>query len=183
MADIGRSDEALMQEVKGGSLDAFQALYYRHHRSVFNFLLRALGDRSIAEDLLQETFLRMFARREDYRPTAAFRTWLFTIARNLIIDQFRRQRSGPDLERAESLETMVDPGAAPLREAEAQELAELLQNAVQRLPPSQREVLLLSRFGGLSPAEIAEVTGTSPTAVRVTLHRALRRLRDLLGPL
>lgn len=173
-----RSDEMLMQEVRAGSVAAFQALYDRHSRAVFNFLLRLTGDRQIAEDLLQETFLRVFSHREDYRPTAAFRTWLFTIARNLAIDQLR-QRSGS--EELETAERVVDPGATPLQQAEAQELSDRLQAAVLRLPPSQREVLLLSRFAGLSHEEIAQVTGASPAAVRVTLHRALRRLRGLLG--
>ncbi|MBI4607691.1 MAG: sigma-70 family RNA polymerase sigma factor [Candidatus Rokubacteria bacterium] len=171
-----------MEELKAGRLSAFRALYERHYRAVFTFLLRSLGNRSTAEDLLQETFLRVFAHREDYRPTAAFRTWLFTIARNLLIDQLRQRRGSPELESGEILETVAAPGATPLQEAEAQELGDYLQAAVLRLPPSQREVLLLSRFAGLSHEEIAHVTGASPEAVRVALHRALCRLRDLLGP-
>lgn len=183
MSGVPPSDEALMEEVRAGSLAAFQALYDRHRRGVFNFLLRSLGDRRIAEDLLQETFLRVFAHREEYRPTAALRTWLFTIARNLLIDQLRQQSRRPELEDEATLEAAVDPGATPLQQAEAAELGERLQAAVLRLSPSQREVLLLGRFAGLSHEEIARVTGASPEAVRVTLHRALSRLRDLLGPL
>jgi RNA polymerase sigma-70 factor (ECF subfamily) len=181
MADLARPDEALMEEVRAGNLAAFQALYDRHRRPVFSFLLRSLTDRRAAEDLLQETFLRVFAHREEYRPTAAFKAWLFTIARNLLIDHLRRRSGSRDLEGAESLEAVADPGATPLQRAEARELGERLQEAVLRLPPSQRDVLLLSRFAGLSHAEIAQVTGSSPEAVRVTLHRALDRLRTLLG--
>lgn len=183
MSDLARSDEALMEEVRAGSLAAFQALYDRHHQRVFNFLLRSLGDRRIGEDLLQETFLRVFAHRGDYRPAAAFKTWLFTIARNLLIDQLRQRSVSPELEGGEALETLAEPGATPLQQAEARELRERLQTAVLKLSPSQREVLLLSRFAGLSHEEIAQVTGASATAVRVSLHRALSRLRELLGPL
>lgn len=183
MSGVTPSDEALMEEVKAGSVTAFQALYDRHHRAVFNFLLRSLGDRRTAEDLLQETFLRVFAHRGGYRPTAAFRTWLFTIARNLVTDQFRHRRASPDVTGSDALEPLADPRATPLQHAEAQELGERLQAAVLRLPPSQREVLLLNRFAGLSYDEIAQVTGASPAAVRVTLHRALSRLRELLRPL
>lgn len=172
-----------MAEVRAGSPAAFQVLYDRHSGTVFNFLLRSLGDRRIAEDFLQETFLRVFAHREDYRPTAAFRTWLFTIARNLVVDQFRQRTTSPELETGEALEPVPDPGATPLQQAEARELGERLQAAVLRLSPSQREVLLLSRFASLTHDEIAQVTGTSPEAVRVSLHRALRRLRDFLGTL
>ncbi|MBI2155082.1 MAG: sigma-70 family RNA polymerase sigma factor [Candidatus Rokubacteria bacterium] len=178
-----RPDEALMEEVRAGNRAAFQVLYDRHHRSVFGFLLRSLGERRAAEDLLQETFLRVFAHREEYRSTASFRGWLFTIARNLLIDQLRRKSGSPDVESRENLEAVADPGATPLQQAEAWELDERLQEAVLRLTPSQRDVLLLSRFTGLSAAEIAEVTGSSPEAVRVTLHRALLRLRALLGML
>ncbi len=183
MPALARPDEALMEEVKAGSLTAFQALYDRHSCRVFNFLLRSLGDRQIAENLLQETFLRVFFHREEYRPTAAFRTWLFTIARNLLIDHLRQRGRIPEEGGEEQIEALADPGATPLQEAEARELGERLQAVVLRLPPSQREVLLLSRFAGLDHEEIARVTGASPTAVRVTLHRALRRLRDILGPL
>lgn len=183
MASHPRPDEALMEEVRAGNLAAFEALYDRHHRRVFTFLLRSLGERRAAEDLLQETFLRVFAHREEYRPTAAFKAWLFTIARNLLVDQLRQRSGSRDLESVENLEAVADPGATPLQQAEARELGERLQAAVLRLPPSQREVLLLSRFVGLSDAEIADIIGGPPGAVRVTLHRALRRVRTLLGAL
>jgi len=183
MSDLVPSDERLMQAVKAGSVPAFQALYDRHHGAVFAFVVGSLGDRSIAEDLVQETFLRVFTHREDYRPAARFRTWLFTIARNLLIDQLRRRGGDPEREAGEPADAVADPGATPLQRAEAQELAERLQAAVLRLPPAQREVLLLSRFAGLTDEEVAVVTGASPGAVRVALHRALRRLQELLGPL
>lgn len=172
-----------MEEVRAGSVAAFQRLYDRHHPHVFQFLLRALGNRSTAEDLLQEIFFRVFAHREHYRPTAAFRTWLFTIARNLLIDQLRQRSRAPELDTAEVLEPVANPEATPLQHAEARELGDRLQAAMFKLPPSQREVLLLSRFAGLGHEEIARVTGSSPETVRVTLHRALRRLRVLLGTL
>jgi len=177
------SDQMLMEAVRAGDLTAFRALYERHHRAVFNFLFRSLHDRRTSEDLLQEAFLRVFLRREEYRPTAAFRTWLFTIARNLIIDEVRKRRGGSESQQAHNLDTLVDPNASPLAHAEAREVGERIQDAVRRLPPSQREVLLLARFAGLSYDEVAQVTGGSTGAVRTTLHRALHRLRDLLGPL
>lgn len=176
-------DESLMQEVRRGSPEAFEVLYDRHHRAVFNFLLRFLGDRRAAEDLLQETFLRVFAHRQAYRSTAAFRTWLFTIARNLLIDRGRRARTRPEALGDELLREVADAWPDPLAVLEGRSLEERLQAGVNRLPPFQREVVLLSRFAGLSHDEIAHVTGASPAAVRVALHRGLRRLRDFLGPM
>lgn len=181
MDGVMGSDERLMEEVRAEQVAAFQVLYDRHHRAVFHFLLRFVGDRQAAEDLLQETFLRVFAHREEYQPRAAFKAWLFTIARNLVLDQLRRQRGSPEGE--EALETVADPGATPLEQAAARELGERLQAAVLKLSPTEREVLLLGRFAGLSHEEITEVTGASLGAVRVALFRALQRLRTLLGPL
>lgn len=124
MADVTRPDETLMEEVRAGNLAAFQVLYDRHHRSVFGFLLRSLGERRAAEDLLQETFLRVFTHRETYRPAATFKTWLFTIARNLLVDHLRQRSRSPDLESLENLEPLLDAAATPLQQAEARELGE-----------------------------------------------------------
>ncbi len=183
MSDAGLSDEGLMREVRAGDPSAFEALYDRHHRSVFTFLLRSLGDRRAAEEVLQETFLRVFTHRESYQPTATFKTWLFTIARNLVIDQLRGRGAAPELEAAEGLETVADPAATPLEQLEGAELGEKLEAALVRLSPAYREVLLLSRFAELNHQQIAEITGLSPSAVRVTLHRALRRLGAILASL
>ena len=172
-----------MLALQGGELDAFQVLYERHSRAVFALLLRSVGDRRVAEDLLQETFLRVFATRQGYQPLASFRTWLYTIARHLVVDEVRRRRGAGGPGGGDDVETLVDPQASPLQRTEARELGERLERAVRRLPPAQREVLLLSRVAGLSHDEVAQVTGTSPGAVRVTLHRALGRLREVLGPL
>lgn len=172
-------DEALMKRLQAGDPSAFQILYERYHRAVFAFLARSVADRRIAEDLLQETFLRVFAGRQAYRPLAPFRAWLYAIARHLVVDQMRRAQ--PSATSIEDLsQGVADPQASALECAEAQALGERLERAVARLPPGQREVLLLSRMGGLTHEEIGRVTGASPAAVRVALHRALRTLRDLL---
>lgn len=180
--DSSVSDERLMAQVRKGSVRAFEVLYERHHRSVFTLLLRFLSDRPTAEDLLQETFLRVYLHRETYQPTATFRTWLFTIARNMALDQLRRRGVACESPSGEDwLAVVPDASPGPLRRVEALERLDELEHALRQLPPSQREVLLLSRFAGLSHAEIAQVTGTSLVAIRVTLHRALRALRKLLG--
>ena len=183
MSGTPEPDAVLMQRLQAGDVDAFQILYERYHGAVFGFLLRSLADRQAAEDLVQETFLRVFVRRQAYRPTAAFRTWLFAIARNLLIDRFRKASGNTEAKDAGVLETLPAPEASPLERAEARELAPRLAAAVRQLPSSQREILLLSRFAGLSHDEVAAVTGASPQAVRVALHRALRRLREQLGSL
>jgi RNA polymerase sigma-70 factor, ECF subfamily len=175
------SDEALMQRVRDGDLQAFQLLYEGHHRAVFAFALRSLGDRPAAEDVLQETFLHVYTGRREYRPIAAFRSWLFTIARHQVIDQVGKRGAAWPLESDDALERVSDPGASPLREVEARELGDRLGRALAHLPLARQEVVLLSRVAGLGHEEVAQVTGQSPAAVRVALHRALRELQAWLG--
>jgi RNA polymerase sigma-70 factor (ECF subfamily) len=144
------------------------------------FLTRLTGDRRLGEDLLQETFVRVYRSRGGYQGTGRFRAFLFTIARRLVID-WRRRQNAIWLEDSETLETLQAPERAEDR-AEARDLAERLESALQRLPASQREIVLLSRYAALSADEVAQITGSTPGAVRVGLHRALRRLRELIEP-
>lgn len=172
------TDDELMRRVSAGDAEAFAGLYERHKRPLFTFLLRLAGDRRLAEDLLQETFVRVYRARGSYQPAGLFRTWLFTIARRLMIDHVRRERIDWD-EDPKAVEQAVARARAEDR-AEASDLLARLERALAHLSPRQREVILLSRFTGMEAAEIAEVVGSTPGAVRVELHRALRRLRSLL---
>src|ERR1051326_8407279 len=86
------SDAALMRRLACDEVAAFDALFARHRRAVFNYTLRVLGDVGAAEDLTQECFLRVWRARRHYQPTAAFRTWLFTIARRLALDALKRRQ-------------------------------------------------------------------------------------------
>lgn len=169
-----------MARVRAGDAQAFTALYERHAAALLTFLTRLTGDPRLGEDLLQETFVRLYRSREAYAATGRFRAFLFTIARRLVID-WRRSRQATWLEEAEALDTLEAPERAEHR-AEAGDLAERLEAALRRLPASQREIVLLSRYAELSAEQIAQVTGSTPGAVRVGLHRALRRLRQLIEP-
>lgn len=172
------TDDELMARVSAGDQRAFAELYERHHRAVFTFLVHLTSARHAAEDLLQEAFLRAWRGRARYRASGEFRAWLFTIARRLAVDRFRR--AGPVWEEnPAALETAASV-EAPDRRAEARDELAKLQRALDQLPPAQREVILLARLAGSGAEEIARVTGSTPGAVRVQLHRALLRLRALL---
>lgn len=171
-----RTDDELMVRVRAGETEAVAELYERHARALLTFLTRLTGDRELGEDLLQETFIRLYRSRREYEATGRFRAFLFTIARRLVID-WRRRRKAIWIEESETLETLAAPGRAEDR-AEARDLAERLDAALRRLPASQREIVLLARYAGLSADEIARVTGSTPGAVRVGLHRALRHLKS-----
>jgi len=172
------TDDELMARAGAGDQRAFAELYERHRRAAFTFLLHVTGERQGAEDLLQETFLRVWRGRAGYRPSGEFRAWLFTIARRLAVDRFRRQGLawGED---PSALETAVAEDA-PDRRMEARDELARVQRALDQLPPTEREVILLARLVGAGAQEIARITESTPGAVRVRLHRALRRLSALV---
>lgn len=173
------TDDDLMRRVAAGEVDAFTALYERHKGRLFTYLLRLTGDRHVAEDLLQETWLRVYRARASYEPTGRFQTWLFTIARRLLLDHVRR---APNAWASDIgvIEELSGPERAE-HGAEAKDLLLRVERALAALPPGQREVVLLARFGGLTAEEVASATGSTPGAIRVALHRALQQLRTLIG--
>ena len=185
---VGATDEELMRAVQAGDEAAFPLLYRRYERRLLAFLVPYVGDLALAEDLLQETFLRVFRRRASYEPRGPFRTWLFAIARNLALDQFRRRRplrestspSGEDSQVGGDPERLPDPAPDPLGVLAGREAATALRAALLELPEEDRAVILLSRLEGLRFREIAEVLGSTEGAVKVLAHRALLTLRKRL---
>ncbi|MBP7149063.1 MAG: RNA polymerase sigma factor [Acidobacteria bacterium] len=168
---------ALMQRFQAGDEAAFGELYGLCAGPLTSYLQRWVrGDRP--DDLVQETFLRVIRARQTYQRGAPFRPWLFAIARHVALDMSRkRTRRG---RREVAVDVLPERGVAPQAEAhvDAQRVAELLE----LLPENQREVVWLARVEGLTSVEIARVVGASPGAVKVRLHRATMRLRELLGP-
>lgn len=175
---MSSTDDQLMAAVRAGDASAFTELYEHHGPSLLTFLARLTGDRPLAEDLLQEAFVRVYRARDTYSGEGQFRAWLFTIARRLVID-WRRSRKIAWSDDPAALDTTAAPTRADDR-ADVRDLVVRLERALRRLPEGQREVVLLSRYAGLDAARIAEVTGSTPGGVRVTLHRALQTLSQLL---
>lgn len=162
-----------MRAYRDGDAGAFETLYARHRGALYRFVLRSLPDRGAAEELFQEAWIRVIEARARYVPSAKFRTWLYTIAHNLLVDHWRRK--GLTL-----VELTEEQGAAaddPARRAQAREsLARLLQ-AIEGLPPAQREAFLLHQEAGLSVAEIAAATGSNEEAAKSRLRYAMARLK------
>jgi RNA polymerase sigma-70 factor (ECF subfamily) len=182
------TDEQLMRRFQRGEARAFETLMLRHRTPVYSFLLRLTGERTRAEDLAQETFLRLVKGAAAWEPRATVRTWLFTIARNLATDAARRQR----LRATESLDAPAAGGEGPRHAPpasgpgpdEAAELAQLrprLEAALAALPGEQREVFLMREHVGLSFPEIAEATGANENTVKSRMRYALLALRDRLA--
>jgi len=146
-------------------------LFARHHRDVHRYLARMTGCRDAADDLSQEVFLRVVRALENGGAVGHERAWVFSIARNLLADRWRRDgRRGAEV--AEAAEPAADG---------TQALAVGLAEALQRLPDTDREMFLLKEIGGLSYQELAVVSGCTVEAVRARLWRARTALRRLLS--
>ncbi len=180
MAHQQPSDIELMARLARGDVSAIGELAHRHERRVLELAFRTLGHWDLAEDVAQETFLRVYRAAKTYQPQAKFTTWLYRIVVNLCLDEQRRQGKG-----AVPLEAVAPEGLPASQEnrAEKKELAELVRAAVQQLPERQRLVLVLYRYDGLSHAEISEITGWSQSAVESLLVRAYGNLREKLAKL
>jgi RNA polymerase sigma factor (sigma-70 family) len=158
--------------------DDFERLYAAEAQGLFGFLAYRTGDRSLAEDLLADTFERALrSRRRFDRRRGSEKTWLYAIALNLLRDQARRAAAeGRALERATTGDATVGPAGL-----EAVEHRDELQRALAGLSPEEREAIAL-RFGAdLTVPEIAEALGEPLTTVEGRVYRALRKLRDVLG--
>jgi len=180
------SDQDLMLEYISGDMAAFEILYYRYESKVYNYLLRCLGNEDVARDLFQEVFLRLHRSRASYDPGFPFALWLFRIASNLVKNEYKRvHRWGALVRKPSDGLTALEERATETPEAEviSRELRDVVHRALQALPESQREVVVLSKYLGFSYPEIAEIVGWSPGGVKQRAHRAFERLRNLIPEL
>jgi RNA polymerase sigma-70 factor (ECF subfamily) len=184
-----RSDDpeaGLMLRVRGGDGAAFDELVRRYRLRVFGRFCRWLGDRSEAEDLTQDVFLRVYRYRDRYEPRAKFATWLFHITRNVARNALRSRRRRPCL-RLEALAGPGDPdgaewllpdrGEPPSRPLERAELAGQVRSAVSGLADRQRTALELHQFHDHTYTEVAAALAMSPKAAKSLLYRARNQLR------
>ena len=183
------TNETLMLRFRDGDVRAFEFLLSRHQKPIYEFILRSVGphNTALAEDLAQETFLRVVKQAKTYEQRAKFTTWLYTLARNLCIDNSRRMvhrktRSldQPDEDGQTLLDRTADKGPAIDRKVIGHQLQTRLQQAIDALPADQREVFLMREQADLSFKEIAEVIGISENTVKSRMRYALEKLRALL---
>lgn len=177
------TDEDLMLAYARGDMHAFETLYGRHRGALYRFVVRSVKQRARADDLFQEVWARVVAARERYRPEARFTTWLFQIAHNLLIDEFRRDRPQAGAGETEVvLATLAAPEHdRPESQLSAFEQRRRLQLALEELPPEQREAFLLRAEQELGLEEIAEVTGVGRETVKSRLRYAMAKLRERLS--
>jgi RNA polymerase sigma-70 factor (ECF subfamily) len=184
MTEAAEPDEVLMGRYARGDAAAFECLYRRHEMRTWRYIERNVGNRAIADELMQEVWFAVARQAPRYQPSARFTTWLFTIAHNRIIDWVRTSRPQTSLERHEVasvvIQLIADPSSGPLAEAVAHEQSSALAQALAELPVEQRDAFLMQIEGGLSVEEIAAVTGVSFETSKTRLRYARMKLRDLL---
>lgn len=186
-------DLELLNRFQSGDDGAFAELLRRYERPIYNFLLRSVRDRTAAEDLAQEVFMRVIAGADGFQRDSKLSTWMYTIARHLCIDHARRMKhrrhasldgAGPESEDgpgARLLERIAHDGPGVDRHADSSQLRERIAQAVEALPDEQREVFLMRQVEGLPFAEIALICGVPENTVKSRMRYALERLQSALG--
>ena len=186
-------DAKLMLRVRDDDADAYQALLVSYQPRLLRVLQHSVGSATLAEDLVQDVFLRVWRARKSYQPTAKFSTWIFHIASNVannaVRDRGRKREvsvtpAAGDSQATMSLDqlAMASTGVLPVRRLDKAERAEMVRHAVQALNQRQRTALLLSKFENLSYQEIADTMDLSVQAVKSLLSRARVNLKNLLQP-
>ena len=187
--DRAADDAVLMEALGRGDIQALEQLYDRYSALVFSVSLRVLHDPQLAEDVVQEVFLRLWRQPASFDPgRGRFISWLMSVTRNRALDELRRvsrrnrsedqedDESNP-LDAVATSDRMDDPALG----AELREQREAVRTAMTRLPPEQRRAIELAYFSGLTQAEISDVTGDPLGTVKTRIRLGMRKLRDALN--
>ncbi len=188
------ADESLMLRYAAGDIAAFDSLYERHALGVWRYVFRSVREQAVADDLLQDVWFAVARQASTYQPTARFRTWLFTMAHNRLVDHVRTAKhhasldddGGDDEDDTGNLlahTLAAESGFGPLRQLQSKEQAAALMAAIENLPPAQREAFLLQAEGGMAVEEIASTTGVSFETAKSRLRYARNSLREQLQEL
>lgn len=189
------TDEVLMMRFQGGDQSAFAKLVRRHKTPVYNFILRSVRSREVAEDLVQDVFVKVVQNATEFKHEARFSTWAYTIARNVCIDHLRKAalRRHPSLDQVANSnggedgptlgERIADShfASAVDRVAIGSELGQRITRAVEDLPAEQREVFLLREVANVPFKEIAEIVGVPENTTKSRMRYALERLQQALA--
>ena len=177
------SDEQLIAQVARGDTAAYELLYDRYCSMVMGLALKITGDRSLAEEVVQETFWRVWRKADLFQTQrGAFTSWFFGITRNLSIDVLRRQKTQvqPVNETDQIIEQTADPSTDVPEAAWLRQKRQQMQMAIETLPDEQRSVIEMAYFRGMTRQEIAQATGEPLGTIHTRARLALQKLRDQL---
>jgi RNA polymerase sigma-70 factor (ECF subfamily) len=177
---VSDEDRKIVEAIRGGDTEAFDALYRRHFRRIFNFAMRKLGDPAEAEDVTQEVFAAVFGCLDRFEGRSDLVVWIYGISRNILNNRLRR-RGGVRLVSLDEVPPEASPvDEGPLSCAEARETLSRVQAAIEELPRDQRRILELRHAERLAIRRIAEIMQRSEDAVKSSLYRARRTLASKL---
>lgn len=168
------TDEELFVLLNQGDKEAFVELYGRYRARIYAYALRMIGDRERANDVFQETFTRIYQRKDPARPIQNVSAYIFTTARNICLNAIRDTK--PKTEVEDYHQVVFQPNHENI------ELAELVKAALELLPQHHREAFVLREYDGLSYQEIAVITGNTLATVKIHIFRAKEKLRKILAP-
>ena len=172
-----KSDEYIMIAVSSGKVDLLSELYQRYSKGLYNYFIRLNNSRVNADDMVQNVFEKLLKYSSSYTEEKKFKPWLFTIARNVNTD-FHRKRTYEPLENVDAQK--FKEGKTAFHEMVREERASFLRSAIAQLEPTDKELILLSKFEKLKYAEIADLLEINENAVKVKIHRAMKRLRTIV---
>lgn len=166
-----------------GDTRAFDKLFAMLAPRIHGFFLRSFGDRAVADDLLQTTMLKLHRARADYRPELPLRPWVFAIAARVRLDELRRRYRLPEDTGEEALDAAIEAQSLKPADAPPADVVAAVRAALEKLPESQRVIVNLHRYEGMTFPEIAKVLGTTEGAVKLRAFRAYEKLRKELAHL
>jgi RNA polymerase sigma-70 factor (ECF subfamily) len=175
------ADERLMQHYASGDMRAFEELYRRYRGPLYRYFRRQVSDPATANDLYQGSWEKIIGARHRYRAKAPFRAWVFRIARNHLVDFYRRQRPTASLDQGGYFMDLPGPEPEPETVLEGADQERRLRQAILNLSPEQRDALLLKLESGLALDEIATMTGVGRETVKSRLRYATAQLRKVLS--
>lgn len=177
------TDENLMLAYADGDIQAFELLYGKYKVSLYRYILRQCANSSIAEELFQDVWTNVIKASGNYRVSAKFKTWLYQIAQNRLIDHYRKESSHKTRSHSatELGSLTINENEQPEVRTELSDKAFRLLNAVESLPESQKQAFLLKQEADMSVAEIAEITGVSQETAKSRLRYAVQKLRSVLN--
>jgi len=183
-----QNDEDLIRLYDEANEEALSVIFKRHKEGLFNFALRFVGNRADAEDAVSHAFTMVCEKRYINKPGASFKTWIYTVARNICLTKIRsKKRFFPlwshknDSEHEEAID-VIDPNIIARDQLDQKELSVIVQKAISKLPEEQKEALILREYQGFTYEEIAKVLNCSLDKVKILIFRARQQLKELLPP-